>query len=109
MMLHSEKQLRVPTMVELDVYPTDITFTKNVGPIECDAFDDDVETKELFGKANFTASALAGFTGEFRGWFSNDEAAIPIYAELTISLGTIDVELEYWKRGPWNPPRFAEQ
>ena len=108
-LVHSSRTVSVPTLVEFEFFKTDITFTNTVCAVSIDAKDEDLETKELYGFAHFVESSLAGLSGEFRGWFSNDEAAIPLQAELNLSLGTADIELEQWSRGPWSPPLLREK
>jgi len=107
-LVHSGRTVSVPTLVEFEFFKTDITFTNVVSAVSIDAKDEDLETKELYGFAHFVESSLAGLSGEFRGWFSNDEAAIPLQAELNLSLGTADIELEQWLRGSWSPPLLRE-
>jgi hypothetical protein len=53
---------------------------------------------------NTSAVGVFGMTGEFTGWFSDDEAAVPIKGELKVLLGTVTVELIGWKRSGWSPP-----
>ena len=45
----------------------------------------------------------------FQGFFSDDEAAVPIRAEAKVIVGSIVVELEEWERPGWIPPVAAEQ
>jgi len=104
--INSAGAVTVPTLVELNFFKTDITFTKNTSGVSIDAVEDEIETKELYGYAHFVGSTIGGFSGEFRGWFTNDEAAIPVLAEMNLTLGTADVELEQWSRGSWSPPLF---
>ena len=108
-LVHSARTVSVPTLVEFEFFKTDITFTNVVSAVSIDAQDGDFDTKELYGFAHFVESSLAGLSGEFRGWFSNDEAAIPLQAELNLSLGTADIELEQWSRGSWSPPLLPEE
>lgn len=108
-LVHSGRSVSVPTLVEFEFFKTDITFTNIVSAVSIDAKDGEFETKELYGFAHFVESSLAGLSGEFRGWFSNDEAAIPLQAELNLSLGTADIELEQWSRGSWSPPLSPEE
>lgn len=108
-LLHSGRTVSVPTLVEFDLFQTDITFTNSISRVSMEALDGDLETKELYGFAHFVESSLAGLSGEFRGWFSNDEAAIPLVANLTLSLGSADIELESWSRGTWSPPTSRKE
>lgn len=61
----------------------------------------------LKGIAHFTG--LYGMTGDFQGWFTDDEAAIPIKAQLGVFLGNVSLELIWWKRDGWVPPTAPEQ
>lgn len=107
--LHQDTSLIVPTLVEFDMFTTDLTITGEVTQLEIGALDKPVDTRELFGKANFEGATFGGFSGDFKGWFSNDSAAIPIRAEMSITLGTVNVELERWVRGAWVPPTRNQQ
>ena len=102
-MLHSNTSVSAPTMVDLDMFSTDITFTDRIEAVSIAAVDDDIRTKQLHGKANFMGKTFGGFSGEFTGWFSDDSAAIPIRAEMNITLGSVVLELEQWSRTGWTP------
>ena len=108
-MLHNDTTLTVPTLVDFDMFQTHITFSTVPVPLEVSALDDPVETLELFGQAEFEGSTFGGFSGDFKGWFSNDHAAVPLRAELSITLGSVDVELEQWSRTGWTPPLISEK
>lgn len=108
-MAHTNGFYSAPTLVEMEMFTTDITFTGASKGIEIAAIDEEIDTRELFGKANFEGKTFGGFSGEFRGWFSNDYASIPIKAEMSISLGTVTVELEQWSRPYWVPPRVIKK
>ena len=47
-------------------------------------------------------------SGTFKGWISNDEAAVPVRAEVKILLGSLVIELEDFTREGWIPPVFGE-
>lgn len=107
-MLHNDTTITVPTMVDLDLFSTDITFTDNVTPISVGALEDEVRTRTFHGRANFQGKTFGGFSGNFSGWFSNDSAAVPIRAEMEITLGSVVLELEQWSRLAWTPPLIQE-
>ncbi len=65
-----------------------------------------VDVIEFNGNANFVG--VYGFTGGFEGWFSNDEARVPIMAKLKVLIGKVKVELKEWKKKDWIPPRYKE-
>lgn len=103
-MLHSNSRFIAPTMIDMELLSTEIHFTDSVVSVSIGALDEEIETKEIRGQAHFGGKTFGGFSGEFRGWFSNDPASIPIRAEMTITLGTVVVELEEWSRPGWTPP-----
>ena len=50
----------------------------------------------LQGNAEFVG--IFGLTGEFSGWFWNDDARIPIVAKMQVIIGSVTIELMSWKR-----------
>lgn len=108
-LVHRDTSVSVPTLVDFDLFTTDITFTTAFAATSIGARDEDVRTRTLYGRANFGEKTIGGFSGEFKGWFSDDEAAVPILAEMSITLGTVNVELERWKRDGWEPPVHPEE
>ncbi|MCX7878558.1 MAG: DUF3108 domain-containing protein [Ignavibacteria bacterium] len=67
-------------------------------------YKNDISSVFIEGFAYFTA--VYGLTGEFSGWFSNDEARVPLKAKLEVKIGTVTLELKSWKRKNWNPPDY---
>jgi len=107
-MIHHDSTIAVPTLVEFDMFQTHMTFTRIPVLASIGALDDPIETLEVSGRAEFEGKTFGGFSGDFKGWFSNDHAAVPIRAEMSITLGTVDVELEQWSRPGWTPPIINE-
>lgn len=107
-MLHKDTTLTVPTLVDFDMFQTHITFSTIPVPIEVGVLENSVQTLEVFGRAEFEGKSFGGFSGDFKGWFSADHAAVPLRAEMSIALGTVDVELEEWFRMGWTPPMVRE-
>lgn len=100
------QEVRVSTFIEDKEQNAYINFQNKIEDMDIDAVDYPVETVFLEGKADFVG--VAGLTGGFRGWFSNDDARIPIVGRLNVWLGSIKVELKSWKRPGWQPPRYVE-
>jgi len=99
-----KKSSNLPCLVnEKHVYAK-INFHDEVDKIHIDAVDYDIAVQHLDGETNFVS--VFGLTGFFEGWFSNDEAAIPIVAKLNVIVGRVSVELISWKRPGWMPPRY---
>ncbi len=97
--------MSVPTLVNKDVVTTDFLFHRRYTSRKSKVTDYPVDVIEFSGHANF--SGVFGMTGAFRGWFTNDEASIPIEAKLRVLIGNVTIELVEWNRPGWNPPRYT--
>ena len=84
-------------------YKTHFNFMNKLGSQEIDAVKYPVETIEFDGSSDFTG--VYGLTGYFRGFFSNDDAGIPIVAKMKVILGSVHIELIKWTRSGWIPPK----
>lgn len=84
-----------------------INYRNEITSVNIDALDYPVEVRYFDGRADFVG--VFGLTGAFRGWFSNDEAAVPIIARMNVILGSIYIELKHWKRQGWAPPKFVRK
>ncbi len=101
--VHSAHQLRVPTVVYGKLGTTHFAFDSQPTTTGIDALEDKkLRVKYFEGKAEF--EGLYGLTGDFKGWFSDDEAAVPIKAEMKVLLGSVTIELTDWSRKGWQPP-----
>ena len=97
------RQVRVPTVVYEKEGATLFQVQNKTEYEEIDAWKDKkIRVVPVEGKAEF--EGLFGFTGDFKGWFSDDVAAIPIKAELKVTIGSVKLELIKWKRNGWTPP-----
>ncbi len=95
--------LVVPTIVYGKLGQTRFNISGETGLEEIDALKDKkIRVTQLDGRAEF--KGLFGLTGDFRGWFSDDSACVPIKAELKVIIGSVKVELISWNREGWNPP-----
>ena len=104
MNLGTKKSVNVPCFVNEKYENTKINFYTDVQKAEMDAVNYDVSCLRLDGNMNFIS--IYGLTGYFEGWFSNDEASIPIVAKMQVFLGNVKLELKQWKREGWNPPKY---
>ena len=104
--VHSNEPENIPTFVNEKKVNTYINFTNKKTSTEIDAVKYPVETIEFDGRADFVG--IFGLTGGFSGWFSNDDAAVPIVAKMKVILGSIRLELVKWNRPGWVPPRAHE-
>jgi len=73
----------------------DINFTGKTDTIYVSSIQKEVPALYLNGEAYFTA--IAGFGGEFEGWFSTDEQHVPLTARMEVFVGSVYLELEEWE------------
>jgi hypothetical protein len=102
---HTVGLYRVPSFVDRQMGTTEIIFRGEKEYLEIGALEAPIRTRVLDGETKWgEGKGVAGFAGDFRGWFSDDEAAVPIRAEAKVIVGSIVVELEKWDRPGWVPP-----
>lgn len=101
--LYSGKNQVIPAIVKEKKVLTLIDFSRKRKSVEYDFVDYPVDVIGFEGTMEFTG--IFGLTGDFEGWFSNDEARIPIVAKMKVILGSVTVELMEWKRPGWKPPK----
>jgi len=106
MNLGTKKSVNVPCFVNEKYEITKINFYTDVKQAEIDAVDYDISCLRLDGRMDFIS--IYGLTGYFEGWFSNDEASIPIVAKMQVFLGNVKLELKQWKREGWTPPKYQK-
>ncbi len=98
-----EKSIKVPTFMGVDTAYTIINFQDKREEVEIDAVDYGIKTKYFDGKALW--EGIYGLNGYFEGWFSDDDARVPIKATMEVIVGSVDIELIHWKRKGWSPPK----
>jgi hypothetical protein len=101
-----QKSENVPCFVTEEKVSTKLNFYKEVEGVSIDAVDYDIACVRLDGETDFIS--IFGLTGHFEGWFTDDEAAIPVVAKMRVIIGNITLELKSWKREGWNPPEYKE-
>ncbi|KXK32502.1 MAG: hypothetical protein UZ06_CHB003002132 [Chlorobi bacterium OLB6] len=101
-LLYSGKSFSIPTAIMGNTVSTVINFSGKKQLTEINAVDYPIRTVYLNGDANWTG--VYGLTGRFEGWFSDDEARVPIRAKMKVYVGSVTIELKQWKRGSWKPP-----
>ena len=102
--LFSGKRMNIPCVVAEQKVNTYIDFSRQERKsVDLDAVDYPVDVVGFDGTAEFVG--IYGLTGDFEGWFSNDEARIPIVAKMKVIVGSVTLELVSWNRPGWKPPR----
>jgi len=91
-------KITLPTLNDYQIVQTDLEFTETEEEVEVSAFDKEIRCRYIKGNARWKGKSFAGMTGAFRGWLTDDEAALPIRAEVGIFLGSIVLELESYRR-----------
>ena len=94
----------LPTLVGGKLSTTDLRFGGEKVLIDVASASAPVRVRKFTGEAHWKGGTEAGLEGEFTGWISDDEAAVPMAAELKVLLGSIRLELESWTRDGWTPP-----
>lgn len=102
-LLYAKKSLRIPTTIMDDTVNTVINFSGKQEAAEIDAVNYPVKCVYFSGEANWTG--IYGISGTFEGWFSDDEARVPIKAKMKVYVGNALIELMQWKRANWQPPK----
>jgi len=94
----------IPVLMQMDTSLMKIDFSSAKTGVEIDESDYEIASVYLEGFSYFTA--VFGLTGDFSGWFSADDARIPLKAKLKVEIGSITLELKSWKHGSWQPPKY---
>jgi hypothetical protein len=101
--LYAGRTLHAPAIVAEKPVNAYINFVNKHDEVEIDAIEYPVDVVYFDGNLDFTG--IFGLNGYFEGWFSNDEARIPILAKMKVLIGSVTIELMSWKRQGWTPPR----
>lgn len=99
-----EVNIDTPVLMHTDTSKMSIKVNTKKTDVSISEVDYDIASVYLEGFSYF--KAVFGLTGDFSGWFSYDEARIPLKAKLQVEIGSITLELKSWKHGSWQPPRY---
>jgi len=94
----------VPVLINQDKANITLDFNTDKTNADIGAVNYDVSSVHLEGNTNY--DLVFGLTGNFEGWFSNDNARIPLKAKFRVQIGNVTLELKTWKRLNWNPPKI---
>ncbi|MBI4417894.1 MAG: DUF3108 domain-containing protein [Ignavibacteriales bacterium] len=95
------EQLTLPTVNNYQIGRTDLEFTGETEMIDAAALRREIRCRRIRGVAHWDGKSFAGMSGDFVAWISDDEAAVPLRAEVSIVLGSIVLELESYERREW--------
>jgi hypothetical protein len=103
----TRRSVNVPCFVNEKKVNTKLNYYTEVSDVSIDAADYDIACLRIDGETDFVS--VFGLTGYFQGWFSNDEALIPIVAEMKVIIGNVKLELVKWSRKGWKPPEYKSE
>ncbi len=106
-LLGTNQKMTIPILIQLDVKDVEVNFHGENSTIKF--LNSVVRTKKISGFIPFVAEDIAGLTGDFTAYYSDDSARIPIKAYFKTSVGNVRVELVKWNRDRWRPPQLADK
>ena len=98
-----KRTVKVPTLMNNSISNTNLNFHGKKESAKINAVDYPIRCLYFDGRADW--EGIYGLKGYFQGWFSDDDARVPIRALMNVYVGNIDIQLVKWKRGDWQPPR----
>lgn len=101
-LIRRQDSISFPTVSNLKVGETVFYTDRTQSTLEIEAWEKPIHVVELAGKMKL--EGIFGLKGDFKVWFSDDSAAIPMRAEMKVILGSVKVELKQWSRQGWQPP-----
>lgn len=107
-----DKQKSTSNRYNVPVYinekESSVRYSYNLKPeeVEIDMLNYDARCIRVAGVADFVG--VFGLTGEFAGWFSDDEYRVPLKAKFNVTIGSITLELESYKKRGWKAPSFIK-
>ncbi|MEJ5245315.1 MAG: DUF3108 domain-containing protein [Bacteroidota bacterium] len=98
-----KRSVKVPTLMDTKIGTTYLNFHGKKENVQIPAIKYPVKTVYFDGRADW--EGVYGLSGKFEGWFSDDDARVPIRAKMNVYVGNVIIELIRWKRNGWTPPR----
>ncbi|MCK5076326.1 MAG: DUF3108 domain-containing protein, partial [Calditrichia bacterium] len=74
----------------------EINFTGKKEFVSIESSSEKLPSHYINGRAFF--KAIAGFGGKYEGWFSTDSSHVPLKAKMKVFIGSVELELESWKK-----------
>ncbi len=98
-----KRTVKIPTLIDTKIGTTYINFIGKKENVSIPANKYPIRTVYFDGRADW--EGIYGLSGKFEGWFSDDEARVPIRAKMNVYVGNVVIELIKWKREGWTPPK----
>lgn len=96
---YSSDNFMVPVFMNEAETSVNYYFSAKKDEISINIFDNDLQSIRCTGTVNF--EGVFGLSGEFAGWFSDDNARIPLKSQLNVLIGNVTLELDSYKREGW--------
>ncbi len=97
----SQDTVTVQTIVQGIPGETELMFHGQRSTVSIDKVPHPIPVIRVDGTARF--SGVFGLTGDFTGWFTDDDARVPVKASFGVIIGSVRMELVQWKRENWTP------
>lgn len=98
------QRLNIPVLINQDSIGVALNYNTDKTDVNVDDIKYDISSLLLEGNTDY--ELVYGLTGNFEGWFSNDNSKIPLKAKFKVKIGNVTLELKSWKRQSWTPPKF---
>ncbi len=95
----SQENFLIPVFMNESETTVNYYFTSKKDEIFVPVFDRELQSYRCNGMANF--EGVFGLSGEFAGWFSDDDARVPLKSQMNVIIGSVTLELTSFKRSGW--------
>lgn len=95
----TEDNFLIPVFMNESETSVNYYFNSVKEKIDVESAGKEIRSVRCNGVANF--KGVFGLSEDFAGWFSDDEARIPVKAQLNVLIGNITLELDSYKRKNW--------
>lgn len=96
----SSDNFMIPVFMNESETSVNYYFNSQKEEVFVPVFDEDLNSFRCNGIANF--EGVFGLSGEFAGWFSDDEARVPLKSQMNVIIGSVTLELNSFKRNGWH-------
>lgn len=96
----SSENFMIPVFMNESETSVNYYFNTQKEEVFVPVFDEDLNSFRCNGVANF--EGVFGLSGEFAGWFSDDEARVPLKSQMNVIIGSVTLELNSFKRNGWH-------
>jgi len=100
----TNQRFNVPVYINEKESSVRYSFSNKPEEVEIDLEDYGIRCVRVAGVADFVG--VFGLTGEFGGWFSDDDYRVPIKAKFNVTIGSITLELASYKKKNWKAPVY---